>query len=168
MGLLRFAVAIMASTTAASLYTPCTTLAAADKTSMHVIENASGAKWGQAPPMLPPGAQMAVLAGDPTKAMPYTVRLKFPANYFVPAHSHPEDENVAVVSGQLFIHMGAGRDRTGSKGLTPGGFALMPTGAVHSAYTTEETTILLYGQGPVEFKYVNAADDPRHATSTRK
>src|SRR6476620_9589447 len=47
------------------------------------------AQWGPAPPMLPPGAQIAVLSGDPGKAAPYTVRLKFPANYAVPAHSHP-------------------------------------------------------------------------------
>ena len=33
----------------------------------------------------------------------------------------------------------------------------------HFAYTTAaETTIVLYGQGPVELKYVNPADDPRN------
>jgi hypothetical protein len=38
----------------------------------------------------------------------------------------------------------------------------------HFAYSAAETTIVLYGQGPVEFKYVNPADDPRHAkTSSR-
>ena len=30
---------------------------------------------------------------------------------------------------------------------------------VHDA---QETTIVLYGQGPVEFKYVNPSDDPRN------
>ena len=55
----------------------------------HIIENFGSAKWGPAPPMLPPGAQIAVLAGDPTKAAPYAVRLRFPASYDVPAHSHP-------------------------------------------------------------------------------
>jgi hypothetical protein len=31
-------------------------------------------------------------------------------------------------------------------------------------YTTSaETTIILYGTGPVEFKYVKASDDPRNA-----
>ena len=35
----------------------------------------------------------------------------------------------------------------------------------HFAYTTAPTTIVLYGVGPVEFKYVNPNDDPRnHAT----
>ena len=41
----------------------------------------------------------------------------------------------------------------------------MPAHANHFAYTTRETTILLYGQGPVDFTYVNPADDPRLKTS---
>jgi quercetin dioxygenase-like cupin family protein len=134
----------------------------------HVMENAGTAKWGPAPPMLPPGAQIAVLAGDPGKSAPYTVRLKFPANYDIPAHSHPTDENVVVVSGELFMGMGDKLDRKTGLGLGVGGFGLMPAGANHFAYTRAETTIVLYGQGPVEFKYVNPADDPRTAPTTRK
>jgi quercetin dioxygenase-like cupin family protein len=134
----------------------------------HVMENLPTAKWGPAPPMLPPGAQISVLAGDPTKSGPYTVRLKFPANYDIPAHSHPTDENVAVVSGQLFAGMGTKLDRKSGSGLGVGGFALMPAGMNHFAYTKAETTILLYGQGPVDFKYVNPNDDPRTKTTSRK
>ena len=37
----------------------------------------------------------------------------------------------------------------------------MPANVNHFAYTKGETTIVLYGQGPVEFKYVNPADNPR-------
>ena len=140
--------------------------AVAQTSSAHVMENLGAAKWGPAPPMLPPGAQIAVLAGDPTKAAPYTVRLKFPANYDIPAHSHPGDEHVVVVSGELFMGMGNKLDRKAGMGLGVGGFALMPANANHFAYTKSETTIVLYGQGPVEFKYVNAADDPRTKTST--
>ena len=136
--------------------------------SAHVAEPLSAAKWGPAPPMLPPGAQIAVLAGDPTKTGAYTVRLKFPANYNIPAHSHPTDENVAVVSGELFAGMGTKLDRKSGGGLGPGGFALMPAGMNHFAYTKVETTILLYGLGPVDFKYVNPNDDPRTKTTTRR
>ena len=40
----------------------------------------------------------------------------------------------------------------------------MPTGMNHFAFTgAKETVIILYGQGPVDFKYVNPADDPRNA-----
>jgi len=129
----------------------------------HVMQNAGETKWGPAPPMLPPGAQIAVLAGDPSKAKPYTVRLKFPANYNIPAHSHPTDENVAVVSRALYMGMGDKLDKKAGHALGAGGFALMPANANHFAYTKGATTILLYGQGPVEFKYVNPADDPRAA-----
>ncbi|MEO8680654.1 MAG: cupin domain-containing protein [Vicinamibacterales bacterium] len=131
----------------------------------HVMENLPAAKWGPAPPMLPPGAQIAVLSGDPTRPVPYAVRLKFPANYTIGAHSHPTDENVLVVSGELFIGMGNTLDRKAAMGLGVGGYALMPAHANHAAYTKGETIILLYGQGPVEFIYVNPADDPRTKTS---
>src|SRR6478735_7125340 len=132
------------------------------------MENVAAAKWGPAPPMLPPGAQIAVLSGDPTKAVPYTVRLKFPANYVVPAHSHPTDENVVVVSGAVSFGMGNAVDKGAAtnKTLPPGGYALQPAGMNHFAYTTQESTIVLYGVGPVEFNYVNPADDPRHAKKT--
>ena len=137
----------------------------------HVIASVKDAQWGQAPPVLPAGAEIAVLAGNPMQAVPYTIRLKFPAHYAIPAHSHPTDENVVVVSGALTFGMGDTliRDDAKNKTLTAGGFALMPSGMNHYAFTTaQETTIVLYGQGPVEFKYVNAADDPRNAHTTKQ
>jgi quercetin dioxygenase-like cupin family protein len=132
----------------------------------HVIQTPKEAQWGPAPPLIPAGAEIAVLAGDPTRPVPYTIRLKFPANYAIPAHSHPTDENVVVVSGALTFGMGdaLAKGAAANKTLATGGFALMPAGMNHFAYTTaQETTIVLYGQGPVEFNYVNPADDPRNA-----
>ena len=128
----------------------------------HVLQAPAAAAWGPAPPMLPAGAQIAVLAGDPGKAAPYTVRLKFPANYAIAAHSHPTDENVVVVSGALTFGMGDKLVKAAANTTLPaGGYALMPANMNHFAYTAGETTIVLYGVGPVEFKYVNRADDPR-------
>src|SRR4029079_4463434 len=91
------------------------------------------AKWGPAPPFIPAGAQIAVLSGDPTKPVPYAVRLKFPANYAIPAHSHPTDENVVILSGALTFGMGDKLTKTaaGNKTLTAGGFALAPAGMNH-------------------------------------
>jgi len=157
----RLATPFLGSLAAAVLFASFFGSFAMAQTPAHVMENLNTAKWGPAPPFLPAGAQLVVLAGDPTKAVPYTVRLKFPANYDIPAHSHPGDENVAVVSGELFMGMGTRLDRKAGLGLAVGGFALMPANMNHFAYTKGETTILLYGQGPVEFKYVNPSDDPR-------
>lgn len=136
----------------------------------HVIQAPKEAQWGPAPPMLPPGAEIAVLAGDPTKAAEYTIRLKFPAHYAIPAHSHPQDEHVVVAAGALTLGMGdkLATGAAGNKTLPVGGFALMPANMNHFAYTAQETTIVLYGVGPVEFKYVNPSDDPRSAQRTTK
>ena len=81
----RLTTTLFGSLAAALLCAAFITSAAVAQTPAHVMENLSTAKWGAAPPMLPAGAQIAVLAGDPTKAGPYTVRLKFPANYDIPA-----------------------------------------------------------------------------------
>jgi quercetin dioxygenase-like cupin family protein len=146
---------------------PCAQSAQSD---FHVIAALRDAQWGPAPPMLPAGAQITVLAGNPMQAVPYTIRLKFPAHYAIPAHSHSTDENVVVVSGALTLGMGEklSTNDARNKTLTTGGFALMPAGMNHYAYTTtQETTIVLYGQGPVEFKYVNPSDDPRIGRSTK-
>ncbi len=133
----------------------------------HVVQSPAEAQWGPAPPMLPAGAQIAVLAGDPTKSVPYAVRLKFPANYVIPPHSHPTDENVVVTSGGITFGMGdkVAKGAAGNKLLATGGFGSFPAEMNHYAYTTQETTIVLYGVGPVEFKYVNPSDDPRKSST---
>ena len=151
-----FAVALALAAASAGVYA---------QSASHVIAKPADAQWGPAPPMLPPGAQIAVLSGDPGKPVPYAIRLKFPANYAIQAHSHPTDENVVVTSGGLTFGMGDKLAKGASnKTLGPGGYALMPANMNHFAYTTTaETTIVLYGVGPVEFKYVNPSDDPRNA-----
>ena len=136
----------------------------------HVISAPTEATWGPAPPMLPAGAQITVLSGNPGAAVPYAVRLKFPANYAIPAHSHPTDENVVVTSGAVTFGMGDKlmKSSAANKTLPVGGYALMPANMNHFAFTTAETTIVLYGVGPVEFKYVNPNDDPRSAKGATK
>jgi len=42
--------------------------------------------WTAGPPMLPPGAKMAAIEGSFSRPGPFTVRLKFPANYRIPPH----------------------------------------------------------------------------------
>jgi uncharacterized membrane protein YedE/YeeE len=157
--------------TAAAILFGGSSLAVLAQGHTHVIQSPKEAQWGPAPPLLPAGAQIAVLAGDPTKDVPYAVRLKFPANYAIPAHSHPTDEHVVVVSGALTFGMGdtLAKGAASNTTLGVGGFALMPAAMNHFAYTAaQETTIVLYGQGPVEFKYVNPNDDPRSAKKSTK
>ena len=131
-----------------------------------VVATVDEAKWGPAPPFLPAGAQLAVLSGNPMGTGAYAVRLRFPANYAIPAHSHPTDENVVVTKGDMTFGMGDKLSKTaaGNKTIHVGGYALAPTGMNHYAFAgASGAEIVLFGMGPVEFKYVNPADDPRSA-----
>src|SRR5262245_61664627 len=71
----------------------------------HIMVLPSELKWTDVP-SLPPGAKIATIEGSMSQAGPFTVRLKFPANYQIPAHSHPAIERVTVLSGTF--HMGSG------------------------------------------------------------
>jgi len=140
------------------------------QTHNHVTVKLSEAQWGPAPPFIPAGAQLAVLSGDPSKPAPYSVRLKFPANYAIQAHSHPTDENVVVVSGAVTFGVGDKLVKgPANSTIGVGGYMLAAAGMNHFAYTgAAEATIVLYGIGPVDFKYVNPADDPRNAKTTTR
>jgi quercetin dioxygenase-like cupin family protein len=126
----------------------------------HVMQTLTEVQWGDAPPMLPAGAKIAVLSGNPGGDGLYTVRLKFPAHYRIPAHSHPKDEHVTVLKGTVFMGMGDKLEPKAGKPLPVGSFAITPAGVNHYAYTEDEAIILLHGIGPVDFKYVNPSDDP--------
>src|SRR6476661_948369 len=68
--------------------------------------NADDVKWGPVPPNIVAGAQLAVISGDPSKEDLYVIRLKMPAGYKVPAHYHPQYENVTVLTGEFHVGMG--------------------------------------------------------------
>jgi len=129
----------------------------------HIATTPDELKWGPAPPALPPGAEMAVVSGDPSKAGgAFTIRTKFPDGYKVPPHWHPTDENVTVIQGTIKLGMGDKFDESATKQLPAGSYALMPKDMRHFAISSGETILQLHGIGPFEITYVNPADDPRH------
>jgi len=122
---------------------------------------ADALKWGPAPPVLPKGGQMAVLAGDPGKAGPFVVRLKMPSGYKIPAHQHPTDEAVTVISGDFRFGMGDKLDEAKADKLGPGGFVDMPKNMNHYALSGGgEVIVQINSEGPFSIKYANPADDP--------
>lgn len=127
----------------------------------HVMALPDAIAWGPAPASLPPGAQAAVLEGDPSKPGAFTLRLKMPDGYAIAPHWHPADEHVTVIAGTFVMGLGERVDRSKGHALTAGAFALMPTGTRHFAWTRGETIIQLHGTGPWGINYVNATDDPR-------
>jgi hypothetical protein len=59
-----------------------------------VVVTPDATQWGPAPAILPIGAKLAVLDGDPTKPGLFTMRRSMPDGYRIPPHFHPVDEHV--------------------------------------------------------------------------
>jgi len=118
-------------------------------------------KWGAAPPVLPAGARLAVLTGDPAGTGLVILRLQMPAGYRIPPHWHPTDEYVTVISGNFAIGMGDKLDPAKSKTLKPGGYVVAPARMHHYAWTKTGAVVQVSLMGPFQLTYVNPADDPQ-------
>ena len=118
-------------------------------------------EWGPAPAALPPGAQIAVLQGDPSSTNEFTVRLKFPNGYRIPPHTHPTTENVTVLSGTFLAGMGTQFVESNMQAFQRDGFSSLPAGMAHYAMARGETVIQLHAIGPFAINYVNQADVAR-------
>ena len=123
-------------------------------------------KWMDGPPGLPAGAQFAVVKGNPAAKGLFTIRAKLPANYSVPAHWHPTDETVSVVSGKLAYGMSNRLNRTQALGLDAGQSVVMKAKMNHWVLTADGAEIEVSAMGPFQITYVNPNDDPRKAAAT--
>lgn len=128
----------------------------------HVMKQASEMEWKAGPDSLPPGVQMTVISGSPKEKGPFTMRLKFPANFKVPPHWHSKDENLTILEGEFNMGMGDKFDETATHKITSGGYVKMPMKTRHFAMAGSEGAMLqMHGMGPFDITYVNPADDPR-------
>lgn len=116
--------------------------------------------WQPAPPVLEPGAQAAILAGNPGQPGPVTLRVRAPDKYRIAAHRHPVDEQVTVLSGTLCLAIGEQAGSARPTCLGPGGFALIPANAPHSVTIAGATEYQIHVVGQFDMIYLNAADDP--------
>lgn len=117
--------------------------------------------WVPAPPVVNPGAQFAVLEGDPTASSgDYTIRLKMPDGFRINPHWHPLRENVTVISGTFKLGMGDAFDADKMVALPAGTFGYLDPEMHHYALACGPTVVQVHGQAPFQFNYVNPDDDP--------
>ena len=126
----------------------------------HQSVRAADLKWSPVP-SLPKGAEITVIEGPMNQAAPFTVRLRFPANYDLPPHTHPAIERVTVLSGTFHMGMGEKFNRAGTQAVRAGDMMIMHPGTAHYAWTDTETVVQLHGTGPWGITFVNPNDDPR-------
>ena len=139
----------------------CATLLVAQNGAPHNAFTPDQVSWGPVPAFVAPGAQLAVLEGDPTASSgDYTIRLKMPDGYKIAPHWHPKRENVTVVSGDFKVGMGDQFDVSKMMTFPAGSFAYLDPQMHHYAMATGEVIVQVHGESPLQFNYVNPADDP--------
>jgi hypothetical protein len=124
--------------------------------------------YGPVPPFVPPGAQLAVLEGNPAGSSgDYTVRLKMPDGYRIPPHWHPQRENVTVISGTFKVGMGDRFDESKMAGFPAGSFAFLDPDMHHYAMASGPVIVQVHGMAPLSFNYVNPTDDPSRKKTSK-
>jgi mannose-6-phosphate isomerase-like protein (cupin superfamily) len=100
-------------------------------------------------PPLPPGARGEILEGDPKSDGIFTMRLQFPPDYVLAPHTHPADERVTVLSGEVFVGIGDSLDRASAQAFTSGCFYVNPAGLHHYVFSGKQGAVLqLTCKGP--------------------
>lgn len=111
-------------------------------------------QWGPAPSVLPPGAQIAVLEGDPGGTGTFTLRLKLPNGYRIAPHSHPTIENLTILAGNFATGMGTQFDESKLQANGRDAFLSLPAEHAHYAMARGETVVQVHGLGPFVINYV--------------
>jgi quercetin dioxygenase-like cupin family protein len=112
--------------------------------------------------VLPPGASMALMEGNPAEEGYFALRLRFPANYRIPPHYHPAVERVTVLEGTFHLGHGERWDDDAMEEHVRGSYISMPAGMRHFARAGDQQVIVqLASLGPWGITYVDPADDPR-------
>jgi quercetin dioxygenase-like cupin family protein len=142
--------------TAASLLLPPSAMAQGSETPARL-------HW-TVPPVLPPGALMAVASGDPTSSGQSTLELSMPDGYRIPPHFHPGYEHVEVKEGALLVGMGDHLDPKQTQTLTAGDSATAPAGMHHFSIAKGQTLLSVTFMGPYTITYIRAEDAPRPRT----
>jgi quercetin dioxygenase-like cupin family protein len=117
--------------------------------------------WVKASAAFPAGLEVMVMEGDPSKAVPFTQRLKFPDGYVLPPHQHPIDEHVTVIQGTFVVGQGTSGKRETAVEMPAGSFILILAQTQHYVFAKGVTITQVHGVGPSGIAYVNPADDPR-------
>jgi hypothetical protein len=133
--------------------------APAEKPAFISVE-ASALKWVDAP-SVGPGVKIAVIEGDLKAPVPYTFRLKLPADFKIGVHTHPVVERVTIISGTFYFATGDKFKLAKAKEYKPGEAFIVPVGMPMYGYTKkQETVIQLHGTGPWGINYLNPEDAP--------
>jgi len=114
--------------------------------------------WKPCPPGLPAGCEaIAVLEGHPKKADLFTVRFKVKKGFLMPAHTHPKDERVTILSGKMSVAFGKDAKHGDATSFGSGDYYVNSRDAVHVVWADEDSILQITGIGPWEVNFLDQA-----------
>lgn len=117
-------------------------------------------KWLPHPAV--PNGQMAILIGDPDKAEPVVLRVRYPPNVRIMPHTHPDARTYTVLAGEWKLGFGATYDAAALRDFPAGSVYRLPAKLPHFQATgPSETIVQIESVGPTATNFVDAADNPR-------
>jgi quercetin dioxygenase-like cupin family protein len=97
---------------------------------------------------------MAVLEGDPRSTGLVTVRFRIEKGFVMPPHTHPRDERVTVLQGEVSVAFGINGSHDTAKQFGPGDYYVNARDAIHTVWADEDSVIQITGMGPWEAHFV--------------
>ncbi|MCI0724703.1 MAG: cupin domain-containing protein [Acidobacteria bacterium] len=111
-----------------------------------------------------PGAEMAVVSGDPDKkGGMYVIRIRTKGEVTVPPHWHPREEHVTVLEGSFLMAHGDKYDASKLSELKAGAHSVVPAKMPHFGFHKAGNVIEVFGEAPFVINWVNPEDDPKRA-----
>jgi quercetin dioxygenase-like cupin family protein len=105
--------------------------------------------WAPAPGPGGQGVMQAVLLGDPTNSRFYIARIKEPPNYQIMPHTHPNRQDITVLSGTYYFGLGSTFNKSAMTAYPAGSFISVPAGVAHYAAAGSSGAVLQEdGMGP--------------------
>jgi anti-sigma factor ChrR (cupin superfamily) len=95
-----------------------------------------------------PGAELAVLQGNPNEEGVFTIRMRIRAGTQIPPHFHSGDENITVLKGTFGIGMGKKFDERAIRTMTSGAFITVPKSVPHFCVSHMGAIVQIHGTGP--------------------
>lgn len=111
-----------------------------------------------------PGLETADIVGTGAgkNPGPYVYRVKYPANFKLQAHGHPDERTYVVLGGTIYVGWGKKFDETKLKALPPGSYWVEPANIVHFLMTKDESVVLhITGTGPTAVNYADPAHESK-------
>jgi len=122
-------------------------------------------------PFAPLSEDAVVIQGDIEKeGQEFVMRIRELRGAFIPPHTHPVDEHITVLVGNVCLGTGPEFDRARLQCLGPGGYAFFPKGTTIFGESAEPATVQVHGIGPFHLQWkhpVQSFESPDAAQAFR-